>query len=90
MKNITKILLLALMVVSFVACEDIDKDPYEVNGIDGPFGSFVRMNITTAAVLDVTNRDATSFGGTAVNPSGNVASYEIKARRVSGGAASDY
>jgi len=90
MKNIYKILLVTFLAVSFSACEDIDKDPYEVNGIDGPFGSFVRLDITSAAVLDVTNIATTVFGGTVSAPAGNVASWDLRVRRVSGGTASDY
>ncbi len=90
MKNIIKTLLLALLIVSFVACEDQDKDPYEINIEDGPFGSFIRLDITTSPVLDVTDIDNTSFGGTLSNPSDNVSEYLIRVRRVSGGAASDY
>lgn len=90
MKKIYKILLFTFLAVSIVACEDIDKDPYEINGVDGPFGSFVRLDITSAAVLDVTNIDGTVFGGTVSAPSNNVASWDLKVRRVSGGQASDY
>ncbi len=90
MKNIYKIFLLAFLAVSFSACEDIDKDPFEVNGIDGPFGSFVRLDITSAAVLDVTDIDNTVFGGTLSVPSSNVTSWDLKVRRVSGGVTSDY
>lgn len=73
-----------------MGCEDIDKDPYEINALDGPFGAFVRIDYTTAPVLDVTDIENTSFGGTLSAPSNNVASYEIKVRRVSEGAASNY
>ena len=90
MKNIYKFLLVTFLAVSFSACEDIDKDPFEINGNDGPFGSFVRLDITTAPVLDVTDIENTEFGGTVRAPSNNVASYELKVRRVSGGEASDY
>ncbi len=90
MKNIYKFLFLAVLIVSVSACEDIDKDPIPVNGTDGPFGSFIRLNLSTAAVLDVTNIDGTSFGGTLVAPSNNVASYDLKVRRVSNGEVSDY
>jgi len=90
MKYIYKFALLALLIISVSACEDIDKDPFEINGVDGPFGSFVRLDITTAPVLDVTDITNTTFGGTLRAPSNNVASYEMRVRRVSGGAASDY
>ncbi len=90
MKNIYKFLLLTFIAVSFSACEDIDKDPFEVNGIDGPFGSFVRLDITSAAVLDVTDIDNTVFGGMISVPSNNVASWDLKVRRVSAGVASNY
>lgn len=90
MKNIYKFLFLAVLIVSVSACEDVDKDPVPANGTDGPFGSFVRLDLSTAAVLDVTNIDGTSFGGTISSPSNNVASYDLKVRRVSNGEASDY
>ena len=90
MKNILKLIPLAIITLFFTACGDVDKDPYEINGLDGPFGAFVRLDITTAPVLDVTDIENTSFGGTLSVPSNNVASYEMKVRRVSGGAASDY
>lgn len=90
MKNILKLIPLALITLFFTACGDVDKDPYEINGLDGPFGAFVRLDITTAPVLDVTDIENTSFGGTLTVPSNNVASYEMKVRRVSAGNASDY
>ena len=90
MKKIFKFIPLAIITLFFVACQDKDKDPWEVNGNDGPFGSFIRLDITTAAVLDVTNIATTSFGGTLTNPSNNVASWSLEVRRVSGGAVSDY
>jgi len=90
MKNINKILLLALLIVTFGACEDNEKDPIPVNLVDGPFGAFVRFDLTTAPVLDVTNILTSSFGGTLTTPSNNVASWDVSVRRVSGGVASDY
>jgi hypothetical protein len=90
MKNIFKFIPLAIITLFFVACQDIDKDPWEINGNDGPFGSFIRLDITSAAVLDVTNIATTSFGGTLTNPSNNVASWSLEVRRVSNGEASDY
>ncbi|WP_456441868.1 hypothetical protein [Psychroserpens sp.] len=90
MRYIYKFALLALLIISVSACEDIDKDPFEISVNDGPFGSFVRLDITTAPVLDVTDIANTTFGGTLRAPSNNVASYEMRVRRVSGGAASDF
>lgn len=90
MKKIFKFIPLAIITLFFVACQDIDKDPWEINGNDGPFGSFIRLDITSAAVLDVTNIATTSFGGTLTNPSNNVASWSLEVRRVSSGAVSDY
>jgi hypothetical protein len=90
MKNIFKLIPLALITLFFSACGDVDLDPQVANGVDGPFGSFVRLDIKTGAVLDVTNIATTSFGGTLSAPSKNVASHSIKVRRVSNGAASDY
>jgi hypothetical protein len=90
MKKILKFIPLAIITLFFVACQDIDKDPWEINGTDGPFGSFIRLDITTAAVLDVTDIANTSFGGTLTNPSNNVASWTVEARRVSSGESSDY
>lgn len=90
MKHIFKIIPLALIMMFLGSCEDIDKDPYEINGVDGPFGAYVRLDISTAPVLDVTDIENTVFGGTLNVPTNNVASYELKVRRVSAGTASDY
>ena len=90
MKNILKLIPLAIITLFFTACGDIDKDPLEANVEDGPFGTFVRLDITTAAVLDVTNIETTSYGGTVTNPSNNVASWSLEVRRVSNGEASDF
>lgn len=90
MKNLIKLVLLVVLTASFTACEDPDKNPFEIDGVDGPFGSFVRFDITTSPVLDVTDIANTQFGGTISTPSNNVASYELKVRRVSGGTASDF
>jgi hypothetical protein len=90
MKNIFKLIPLAVITLLFTACGDINKEPLEANGNDGPFGTFVRLDITSAAVLDVTNIATTSFGGTLTNPSNNVASWTVEVRRVSNGGASDY
>ena len=90
MKNIYKSLLFAFLIISVVACEDVDKDPLSADLVDGPFGSFVRLDITSAAVLDVTDIANTTFGGTLSNPSNNVASWDLRVRRVSNGELSDY
>lgn len=90
MKNIFKLIPLAVITLFFTACGDINKEPFEVNGNDGPFGTFVRLDITSAAVLDVTDIANTSFGGTLTAPSNNVASWTVEVRRVSNGEASDY
>ena len=90
MKNVFKLIQLAVIVLLFTACGDIDKSPFEINGVDGPFGTFVRLDITTAGVLDVTDIANTSFGGTLTAPANNVASWSLEVRRVSNGEASDY
>ena len=90
MKNILKLIPLAIITLFYTSCGDVDKEPWPANGNDGPFGSFVRLDITTAPVLDVTDINNTVFGGTSSTPSNNVASYEMTVRRVSEGVATPY
>ena len=92
MKKIKKIeyLLLIFFVSLLFGCQDLNKEPFEINIEDGPFGSFVRLDITTSPVLDVTDIDNSNFGGTLSAPSNNVASWSVNVRRVSGGEVSDF
>jgi hypothetical protein len=87
--NIIKIFV-ALFVFTFTSCGDVDKEPFDINIEDGPFGSFVRLNVTTSPVFDVTDIAGSSFGGLVVAPSNNVASWTVSVRRFSQGAMSDY
>lgn len=88
--NFTKYLALLFLTVALVACQDNDKQPFEINIEDGPFGNFIRLDISSAPVLDVTDLANAQFGGLFTNPSGNTASYTLTVRRVSGGVMTDY
>jgi len=90
MKNIYKFLLLAFVIISITACSDNGQNPLPIDGNVGPFGAFVRLDITSNPVLDVTDIANTSFGGTITTPSNNVASWDVVVRRVSGGAATNF
>lgn len=71
----------------FFSCEDEDKNPWVVHldpANDGVFVTVAKENI----VIDFTDPSST-FNFTIDDPSDNVASYDLRVSRVSGGVASD-
>lgn len=85
MKNIYKILFATLFFASFISCEDEEKNPLW----EPTVAAYVFIDIESP-VLDVTDIENSTFGGALTAPAGNVASFEVKARRVSNGVATDY
>ncbi len=80
-----KILILIVTFGLFISCQEDSLEPIP----DKVPGSFVYLEVERP-VIDVTQITTSSFGGTLVAPSDNVASYELFVRRFSGGNISEY
>ena len=86
MKNIFKyIFLVTLTSVFLTSCEDEDLNPL-LEQVPAPF-VFLELD---SPVIDVTDIQNSTYGGTLIAPAGNVVSYEATVRRVSGGVSTDY
>lgn len=77
MKNILKIALVFVASLMFTNCEDNSKSPL----VERVNGTFVLIDIENA-LIDVTEIETSTFGGTLRNPSGNAASHSFEARAV--------
>lgn len=73
------------MVLTLTNCEDNEKSPL----IDAPNGAFVLIDIENT-VIDVTDVENSTFGGTLRATNSNVASHEISVRSVVDGNASAF
>ena len=77
--------LLSLTLVFVTSCEDENKNPLLAQ-VPAPF-VFLELD---SPVIDVTDIENSTYGGTLIAPSNNVVSYEAQVRRVSGGVSTQY
>jgi len=85
MKNIFKIVLICLVSLTLTNCEDNEKSPL----VEQVNGAFVLIDIENA-LIDVTQIETSTFGGTLRAPSENVASHTFEVRAVIGDNASEF
>lgn len=87
-KTIKSIIGLLLLAITFVGCEDEDKNPLNLLGGDEIKSPYVRIVVeeTIVAAGDI---DTSSFNGVVDALDNNVASWELSVSRESGGVASD-
>ncbi len=67
------------------ACRDESKNPFPINGDDGPFGAFIVIDEITSAIIDFTDLANSQFEANLRDPAGTVASYDLSVRLLRGG-----
>lgn len=85
MKKISKFLLIGLLGLFLVNCEENEKSPLPAV----QEGAFVYVDITSA-LIDVTDIENSAFSGLLTDSRGNVESHTYKVRSVFAGEASDF
>tara|TARA_R110002020_G_scaffold246888_2_gene460749 strand:+ start:1599 stop:2474 length:876 start_codon:yes stop_codon:yes gene_type:complete len=85
MKNLLLKFCSLLLLVIVAGCEDNSKSPQ----IELENGAYVFVDVERT-VIDVTDIENSTYGGTLYAPSGNVASHEFSVRRISNGVASEF
>lgn len=87
MKTFKKITLATTVLILFLACEDNDKDPLNLN--DTTHAPYVKLEISSP-VLDVTDLAGSAFEGTLIAPADNVSSWTTSVRRISEGESTQF